>query len=156
MAGLSERQIAIVRSSWARVVPTADLAARLFYGRLFTTHPGLRHLFHADIDRQGEKLVATLDAVVGNLDRMDDILPTARALAIRHVGYGVEPWQYAPVGAALLWMIEQIMGREFTLEVAEAWRAAYGAVSGAMVDAAYPDAPRTASVPFARPATASP
>jgi hemoglobin-like flavoprotein len=66
------------------------------------------------------------------------VLPAAKALAIRHVDYGVRPGHYAPVGAALLWTLEQGLGADFTPEIAEAWRAAYGVLSTEMIQTAYP------------------
>ena len=130
-------QIALVQSSFEKVAPIAPTAAALFYRRLFETAPEVRPLFKSDMDEQGRKLMATLGVVVRNLDHLDAILPAAAALALRHVDYGVRPEHYAPVGAALLWTLEQGLGAHFTPEVAEAWGAAYATLSGAMIAAAY-------------------
>ena len=135
---MTPMQIALVQSSFEKVVPIASGAAALFYRRLFETAPEVRPLFKSDMDEQGRKLMATLGAVVRSLDRLDAILPTAAALAIRHVDYGVRPEHYTPVGAALLWTLEQGLGPHFTPEVAEAWGDAYATLSGAMIAAAYP------------------
>ncbi|HWG04697.1 MAG TPA: globin domain-containing protein, partial [Beijerinckiaceae bacterium] len=72
------------------------------------------------------------------LDRIETIVPAAQALARRHVAYGVRPEHYAPVGAALVWTLEQGLGSDFAADVAEAWKAAYGVLSAAMIEAAYP------------------
>ena len=64
------------------------------------------------------------------------MLDTVRELARRHVGYGVTAAHYAPVGAALLWTLEQGLGEAFTDEVHDAWAAAYGLLSAAMIEAA--------------------
>jgi hemoglobin-like flavoprotein len=135
---MSPEQIALVQSSFEKVVPIASDAAALFYDRLFRMLPEVRPLFKGDIAEQGRKLMATLGAVVRSLDDLDAVLPTARALAVRHVDYGVRPDHYAPVGAALLWTLEQGLGAEFTPETAEAWRAAYAALSNEMIQAAHP------------------
>jgi hemoglobin-like flavoprotein len=39
---------------------------------------------------------------------------------------------------ALLWTLEQGLGADFTPETAEAWRAAYAALSAEMIQTAYP------------------
>ena len=70
-------------------------------------------------------------------DRLDAILPAASRLAKHHVSYGVEPKHYAPVGDALLWTLEKGLGPDWTPELAEAWGAAYGTLSGYMIDQAY-------------------
>lgn len=42
---------------------------------------------------QGAKLMAALGFVVGALKRPDEVLPVARDMARRHVGYGVTEGQ---------------------------------------------------------------
>ncbi len=130
-------QIDFVQSSFAKVVPIADVAADLFYRRLFEIAPEVKPLFRGDMREQGRKLMTTLGVVVNGLKNLDAIVPAARALAIRHVGYGVKAADYAPVGEALIWTLEKGLGAEFNAEVKSAWLAAYGAVSGVMIDAAY-------------------
>jgi nitric oxide dioxygenase len=41
------------------------------------------------------------------------------------------------VGAALLWTLEKGLGAGWTSEVADAWTAAYGTLSGFMISEAY-------------------
>ncbi|HTW52757.1 MAG TPA: globin family protein [Stellaceae bacterium] len=136
---MTPRQVALVQASFARVAPIAEQAAALFYGRLFETAPETRALFSGDMVVQGQKLMGAITTVVTNLDDLGAVVPVAQALAKRHVGYGVRPEHYEPVGAALLWTLEQGLGGDFTADVSAAWAAAYGALSGAMIAAAYPE-----------------
>ena len=80
-------QVKLVQDSFAKVVPIADTAAELFYGRLFEIAPQVRAMFPADMSDQRRKLMMTLMTVVNGLGNLDTILPAARALAKRHVGY---------------------------------------------------------------------
>jgi hemoglobin-like flavoprotein len=64
-------------------------------------------------------------------------LPAASALATRHVGYGARKEHYPVVGAALLWTLEKGLGDGWTPDVADAWTAAYGTLSGFMISEAY-------------------
>lgn len=137
---MTPAQIASVRDSFGKVAPIADQAAALFYGRLFEIAPETRALFRSDIGEQGRKLMATLAVVVRGLDDLPALMPAVTRLAERHAGYGVGAAHYAPVGAALLWTLEQGLGEAFTPEVKEAWSAAYGTLSGAMIAAAAPAA----------------
>lgn len=130
-------QVKAIQDSFARVKPIADQAAALFYGRLFETAPALKPLFRGDITEQGRKLMATLAAVVHGLDDLESVLPAARALAKRHVAYGVNAADYAPVGAALLWTLEQGLGEQWTPELAAAWGTAYKVLSDFMIAEAY-------------------
>jgi nitric oxide dioxygenase len=133
-------QIDLVQSSFAKVVPIAETAAGLFYGRLFEIAPEVKPLFSGDMKEQGRKLMTTLGVVVNNLKNPDVIVPAAKALAVKHVGYGVTAEHYAPVGAALIWTLEQGLGDDFTPETRDAWIAAYTLLSGVMIDEAYPKA----------------
>ena len=129
-------QIAHVQRTFAAVEPIADQAAALLYGRPFEIAPEVRPLFGDDLTDQGRKLMNTLGAVVRGLDKLDSVVPTVQRLGERHVGYGVSPEHYEPVGAALLWTLEQGLGDAFTPEVAESWAAAYGIVADVMMTAA--------------------
>lgn len=130
-------QVNLVQKSFGQVAPIADQAAEMFYGRLFEIAPEVKPLFHGDMADQRRKLIAALAMVVNGLDRLDTILPSASALAKRHVAYGVTAPQYAPVGAALLWTLEQGLGPQWTPEVAQAWTDAYTTLSGFMIGEAY-------------------
>lgn len=132
---MNPKQVALVQRSWNDVLPIADTAAQMFYERLFDLDPSLRPLFQNDMTRQRHKLVDMLSVVVGGLTRLEDLLPTVRALGRRHAGYGVRNEHYATVGMALLWTLEQGLGDSFSAEVREAWVAAYGLLATTMKDA---------------------
>src|SRR5262249_2556875 len=66
------------------------------------------------------------------LHQLDAILPSVRQLGERHRGYGVSADHYGPVGAALLWTLEEGLGSAFTPEVKAAWSEAYRTLAGAM------------------------
>ena len=130
-------EVALIQASFAKVAPISEHAAALFYGRLFETTPAVKPLFRGDMTEQGRKLMATLAVVVKGLSNLESVLPTASALAKRHVAYGVKPEHYAPVGAALLWTLERGLGAEGTPALAGAWTAAYTTLSGYMIGEAY-------------------
>jgi hemoglobin-like flavoprotein len=73
-----------------------------------------------------------LGTAVNNLHQLDVILPAVRDLGSRHRHYGVTTEHYAPVGAALLWTLEQGLGSRFTTDVKAAWSEAYTSLAGAM------------------------
>ena len=128
-------QISLIQSSFAKVAPIADQAAALFYGRLFEIAPEVKPLFKSDITEQGQKLMGTLAVVVQGLDTLETIVPVAENLARRHVDYGVMAAHYAPVGAALIWTLEQGLGDDFTPETRAAWVEAYTLLSDVMITA---------------------
>ena len=130
-------QVKLVQQSFAKVAPISETAAVLFYDRLFEIAPQVRAMFPADMTEQRKKLMATLAAVVSGLANLESILPAASALAKRHVAYGARAEHYPVVGSALLWTLEKGLGEAWTLELAAAWTAAYGTLSGFMIAEAY-------------------
>jgi hemoglobin-like flavoprotein len=122
---VTTRQVELVQASFESVVPIADVAADLFYDRLFEIDPSLRPLFSTDLSDQKKKLMHMLTVAVRGLTRLDQVIPAVEALGARHVNYGVRDEHYATVGAALLWTLGQGLGEAFTPEVEAAWTAVY-------------------------------
>jgi nitric oxide dioxygenase len=129
---LTANDIALVRASFAKVVPIKDAAANLFYARLFVMAPRLRLMFPADLAEQKDKLMAMIAAAVGGLDDLGKLIPAVKALGARHAGYGVLQSQYAIVGDTLIWTLAQGLGDAFTPEVRTAWVKVYGILAAAM------------------------
>ena len=134
---MTPMDIDLVQSTFAKVAPIDDETGVLFYDRLFEIAPEVKPLFRGDIDEQGRMFMSMLTVAVNGLTTFDSLEPALRELAIRHAGYGVGPEHYAPVGAALVWIMERSLGDDFTDEVSSAWFAVYDALSNVMIDAAY-------------------
>jgi len=134
---MTAQQINFVKNSW-KVFQTIDpvLVGDVFYSKLFITSPKLKHLFTISTEEQSKKLVEMLNVIVGRLDRIEELTEDIRQLAIRHVGYGVKPEHYRSVGFALLWMLEQGLGKDWSDDVKDAWTACYAMLSQTMIDAA--------------------
>jgi nitric oxide dioxygenase len=133
---MTPKQIILVQTSFEQVLPIAEQAAVLFYGRLFEIDPSLRPLFRGDMAEQGRKLMTTLKVVVNGLTRLEALVPAVEALGRRHAGYGIKDEHYNTVAAALLWTLEQGLGEAFTAEVRTAWVTAYTILSEVMIAAA--------------------
>jgi hemoglobin-like flavoprotein len=133
---MTPENITLVQESFKKVVLIADTAADLFYDRLFAIAPDVRPLFPEDLADQKKKLIGMLATAVTNLHQVETIRAAVEALGRRHVGYGVTPAHYEPVGAALLWTLEQGLGDGFTPPVKAAWTEAYITLAGVMQAAA--------------------
>jgi hemoglobin-like flavoprotein len=133
---MNEKQIALVQETWKKVLPIRDVAAQLFYGKLFELDPSLRDLFRGDMAEQGRKLMTMIGAAVAGLSRLDELVPTVELLGVRHTGYGVRDEHYNTVAAALLDTLHKGLGEAFTTEVKEAWVAVYSVLSFTMKNAA--------------------
>lgn len=126
----------LVRGSWAVVAQLGPLAAELFYQRLFDAEPRLKCLFAGtDMVRQHSRLIDALSYVIDRLDQLDQVLPVLQELGRRHQGYGVGKDDYAAVGAALLWTLQEAHGASWTEPLSLAWQSAYGLVAETMQSA---------------------
>ena len=128
-------QITLVQDTFDKIRPISEKAAKLFYNRLFELDPSLKSLFKGDMKTQGKMLMQMLDYAVTGLDRLDTIVLAIQNLGIRHAGYGVKDEYYETVGEALLWTLEQGLGKEFTPDVKDAWAEAYKLLSDIMKSA---------------------
>jgi hemoglobin-like flavoprotein len=126
----------LVWTSFAKLAVMPEVAAALFYERLFAANPSLRPLFKNDMRIQGVKLMTTIALVVYNLPDPSQVLPAIRDLAVRHVEYGVKPADYDTLRDALLWTLGQVLGEDFTPAVREAWTLCYDELAGEMKAAA--------------------
>ncbi len=133
---MNNEQVKLVQDSFAQVLPIADVAADLFYARLFEIDPSLRRMSPTDMAEQKHKLMLTLKFAVNSLSRLDELVPAVQALGRRHAGYGVKNEHYNTVATALLWTLEQGLGEAFTPEVKAAWVAVYTLLAKTMRDAA--------------------
>ncbi|RYZ52350.1 MAG: hemoglobin [Sphingobacteriales bacterium] len=137
--GLTLEQIQLVKSSWGpfrRIDP--KLVGDVFYSKLFMENPQLRRLFPKNMDEQYQKLLAMVNLIVGRLNQIEKLTDDISAMARRHVSYGVKAEHYTAVGNALLWTLEQGMGKDWRPEVQQAWAACYSILSDTMINASYP------------------
>ena len=132
---MTPSQKLLVQTTFAKVAPIADVAATMFYDRLFELDPRLKPMFTSDLGEQGRKLMRMIGMAVNGLDRLDDLVPAASQLGVKHAGYGVTDEHYDTVATALLWTLEQGLGPDFTPEVREAWATVYGLLATTMKNA---------------------
>ena len=129
---MNAAQQELVRTTFARLAVMPEVAGALFYERLFGANPSFRPLFKNDMRIQGVKLMTMLAMVVYNLPDPGQILPAIRDLAVRHVEYGVKLADYDALREALLWTVEQALGKDFRPSVREAWTVCYDELADEM------------------------
>jgi len=135
---LTATQIDLIKSSFSQVVPIANQAAGLFYGRLFEIAPETKSLFyHTEMTDQGVKLMQMIGHAISLLTTPERLVPALQNLGQRHVNYGVTAAHYDAVGTALLWTLEQGLGDAFTPETRDAWTQVYTIMADTAKNAAY-------------------
>ncbi len=133
---MNEEKKKLVQTSFARIVPKAEYAAKVFYGRLFETLPEVKPLFKSDLKTQGIKLFQVISFAVCSLDNLDELLPLLHDLGRRHVKYGTQEHHYAYISDSFIWTLEKVLKDEFTPEIKQAWLDTYSLMSAAMIEAA--------------------
>lgn len=104
----------LVQQTWDEVLLSADRAGELFYRRLFAQDPQLARLFRAaDMREQGRRLIRGISEAVRELESPGKAWTSGPARE--------ESPHYTAVGAALLGMLEEVLGPRFTVPAAIAW-----------------------------------
>ncbi len=129
-------QIHLLRKSFARIEPQAQIAVLSFYRRLFEIAPDLRPLFKTSIEEQSTKLVEMLSLAVNLTDKPETLLKELRQLGARHVIYGVQDEHYEVVVRALMDMLSHVLGSEFTPPIRGAWQDFFDFTATAMKEGA--------------------
>lgn len=133
---MDSKTIELVQGTFEQVVPIADKAAEIFYGKLFEKDPSLKPMFKGDMAVQGNKLMTMIGAAVNGLNDLDALIPVVQNLGKGHIGYGVQDSHYDTVGASLLETLDAGLGDAFTPEVKDAWTEVYTVLATTMKDAA--------------------
>ena len=130
---MDPEQIHLVRRTFSLVERQKQVAALVFYRRLFSLDPTLRPMFKTDIEQQAVKLMEMLGVAVSMLEQPDALGAELEKLGARHVGYGVQEQHYATVGSALIGMMGDTLGDGFDKASHSAWVALFGFVRDSML-----------------------
>ncbi len=126
---MTPKTIRLVRTSWIAARPTAVEATEAFYGHLAELDPALKNKFRG--------ILHVFDAAVSQLAYMNGLRAVLRSIGERHANHGVEPADYAIVGASLYTVLEDRLGAAFNEDVREAWAEVYDMLVGEMAGEAF-------------------
>jgi hemoglobin-like flavoprotein len=135
---MTSDDIAQIQESWRKVEPVKEIAAELFYTKLFELDPLMRGICGDAVRERNRRFTQVVSATVRGLARFDMLLPAVREFSLRHPLPGEIEQHHANVGSALLWMLEKALRKDFTAEVKAAWIKAYGMLSQNMRQSAAP------------------
>ena len=133
---MTPAQLELVRASYATLPDGGEAMAADFYRNLFSIAPQARALFASDPEVMAVKFSAELAAIVEAITSFETFAPRVRELAVRHVGYGVQPHHYRAVGQALIGALAAHLDENWDEEVEAAWQRAYNLVAELMMAAA--------------------
>jgi hemoglobin-like flavoprotein len=123
---LSQEQKRLIRDSFTRIEPAADLVARLFYMKSVDIDPSIREVLKAPSRAQRRKFMSAMKIAVISLDRLEQLQPIVKLLGIRQRQQGVKSRHYTAFRRAWVWTLEQSLEASFPREAKEAWTALLG------------------------------
>lgn len=130
---ISSTQVKLVQKTFQDIAPGIEAAGERFYQRLFELDPAAQALFPPNMQMQSMRFMAMLASAVQSLHHPETIIPLLQELGKRHVQYGVTAAHYHIMEEALLWILADLLQGQFTLEVEQAWTAAYRTIVKIMV-----------------------
>src|SRR5262249_32248061 len=114
---MTAEQIHLVRKSFVAVEAQAHVAGLVFYRKLFALDPSLRPLFKNSIEEQSRKLMDMLALALSLSANPAAFETELRELGARHRTYGVREEYYDTVGRAMLEMLADVLGADYTPKV---------------------------------------
>lgn len=127
--GLSERTIAVVKSTAPVLQQNGELLTRHFYERMFRENPEVAPLFNRSNQASGTQqraLAGAICAFAANVDQLEVLGAAVETIAQKHAALRILPEHYPIVGANLLASIREVLGEAATDEIIDAWAEAYG------------------------------
>src|SRR5437762_10647344 len=100
---MTSEQIDLVRKSF----DNRRKLAEQFYARFFELAPDTRRLFPNSMERQQLKLMDTIAAIVGTLDRREICQSIISHTGRKHADFGVQTSHFTAFGEALIWGLQQ-------------------------------------------------
>lgn len=101
-------------------------------------NPDLNNTFNRTSQVTGAQpraLASAVFAFASYVDQPEMLSGAVARMATKHASLGIRPDQYAIVGKYLIQAVAEVLGDAVTLEVAEAWTAAYGMLADILINA---------------------
>jgi len=126
-------QMSIIYDSFNRARSMNVNFASRFYHHLFSDYPEMRSLFgDQDMEAQHARFVEMLDAILISMSHQRSTTDILTGLGKRHYAYGVKDDYYEKFGAALLKVLQELLGSEFNESLRDTWGVAYREITQSM------------------------
>lgn len=133
---LSEKTIAVIKSTVPVLESHGEQITKRFYQMMFSNHPELLNVFNHANQREGKQqkaLASSVYAAAANIDKLETIIPVVKQIGHKHRSLGVKPEHYPIVGNHLLLAIKDVLGDAATDEIINAWAEAYGVIADVFI-----------------------
>ncbi|KAK6429112.1 Nitric oxide oxidoreductase [Oleoguttula sp. CCFEE 5521] len=132
---LTRAQIEIVRSTAPILQKHGTAITSEFYGTMLNAVPKLNNIFNQASQatgRQSTALAGALFAYATHIDDLGALSPAVEKICQKHASLFVQPQHYEVVGTYLLRAMGTVLGAALTLDILEAWEAAYWQLANIM------------------------
>jgi len=149
---LTSIEVALVQETWGKAAGLgAETVGSLLFRHIFAMAPEAVALFSfkaepnvlaassPKVKAHGVKVVTTVATAVRLLTNLEELDPVLKELALRHVGYNVQPAHFPIVGGALMKTLEDGLKADFTPKVRLAWSKVWKHLSTTMIAAGWPE-----------------
>lgn len=138
-AAAKKTEVELIEDSFAALSANGDKLAQNFYQRLFADYPELMPLFDGiSITGQQKKLLASLVLLVQHQSKPELLNDYLSGLGARHTHYGASRQDFEKFTTTLLLVMQDMLGKLWTPEVAMAWGNTLNKVTKLMLDAFQP------------------
>lgn len=133
---LTEKTIAIVKSTAPVLAQNGETLTRHFYKRMFAHNPEVAPFFnpaHQTSGSQQKALAGAICAYAANIDNLEVLGGAVELIAQKHASLLIQPEHYPIVGENLLASIREVLGEAATDEIIQAWADAYGFLANILI-----------------------
>ena len=132
--------INLLRESFARIAPRKEEFVATFYQTLLEKYPHLRPFFvDVDLKRQHKSLLATLQVMLNEAERGEELRAQFRKLGQRHNALQIRAEHYPAFGQTLLETLA-LYDPQWTSELRAGWAAALDQCVRFMMEGYHPEA----------------
>ncbi|MCF6253990.1 MAG: NO-inducible flavohemoprotein [Thiomicrorhabdus sp.] len=134
---ISEKTLEIVKSTAPVLAKEGEAITKLFYQKLFASHPELKNIFNMANQSTGEQSRALADSIFQyavHIDKLELLGDAVSRIAHKHASLQVAPEHYPVVGRFLLEAIQEHLSLESDDPIMAAWKEAYGALAAIFVN----------------------
>lgn len=136
---ITEAETAIILSTVPILETGGEALAKHFYEIMLRDYPVVIPYFNKAHQVSGDQPRALANAVLmyaKNIEKLQNLGPLVSTIVNKHVSLNIDLDHYPIVGSCLLQAIREVLGPETaTDEVIAAWGAAYGQLSGLLINA---------------------
>jgi hemoglobin-like flavoprotein len=136
---ITNEEVVLIKKTWKLIRGiNAAVVGDTFYSKLFALHPPLRRMFPRNMDEPYRMFMDMLNMIIARLDKQETLNQYIADITIRNSNYGIRTAHYKLAKEALIWTLQQGLGKDWTPATSEAWINGCSVVTDAMIIATSP------------------